>query len=302
MAQDLLNALTLGLDLPAVRPRHERGLGHDRHPQLRPRRRSSCSRRSPPTVIVRAGAAADAGDDRRSARSVGAVLSVAGPGAGLRADPAPGHRLRTRPSCRSSSAASGSRASRWRSRSTSPRACRSATRPATLPGHHLRPGLRAGSSNVQLVILVAALRPGRRDRLVAARRPRRAGAAGDRRRPGGRLDDGRRPAPAGLRHDGRRRRRWPAWPACCSPSTSARSPRRPVTRSCSRRSPRSSSAGSAASPASSSGAFVLAGIETARPRRRPRAAGRRAIAFGLIFLMLLFRPRGLLGRQEVRRT
>lgn len=49
------------------------------------------------------------------------------------------------------------------------------------------------------------------------------------------------------------------------------------------------------------GAMVLAGIETL-VLSTTSGAWTPAIAFGLIFLMLLVRPRGLLGRQEVRRT
>ena len=107
-------------------------------------------------------------------------------------------------------------------------------------------------SNVQLVILVAALglagvigwwlratRPGLALRAIGVD-PEVASIMGvDRRR-------------LALLHHGRRRRPRRAWPACCSPTTSAPSPRRPATDSCSRPSPRSSSAGSAASPASSS--------------------------------------------------
>jgi branched-chain amino acid transport system permease protein len=49
------------------------------------------------------------------------------------------------------------------------------------------------------------------------------------------------------------------------------------------------------------GAMVLAGIETL-VLVNTSGSWAPAIAFGLIFLMLLVRPRGLLGRQEVRRT
>jgi branched-chain amino acid transport system permease protein len=49
------------------------------------------------------------------------------------------------------------------------------------------------------------------------------------------------------------------------------------------------------------GAMVLAGIETL-VLVTTSGSWAPAIAFGLIFLMLLVRPRGLLGRQEVRRT
>jgi branched-chain amino acid transport system permease protein len=49
------------------------------------------------------------------------------------------------------------------------------------------------------------------------------------------------------------------------------------------------------------GAMVLAGIETL-VLVATSGSWAPAIAFGLIFLMLLVRPRGLLGRQEVRRT
>jgi branched-chain amino acid transport system permease protein len=49
------------------------------------------------------------------------------------------------------------------------------------------------------------------------------------------------------------------------------------------------------------GAMVLAGIETL-VLVYTSGSWAPAIAFGLIFLMLLVRPRGLLGRQEVRRT
>lgn len=49
------------------------------------------------------------------------------------------------------------------------------------------------------------------------------------------------------------------------------------------------------------GALVLAGIETL-VLVTTSGAWAPAIAFGVIFLMLLVRPRGLLGRQEVRRT
>ena len=156
-------------------------------------------------------------------------------------------------------------------------------------------------SNVQIVILVAALGLAGVIALVAALDPSGAGAAGHRGRPRGRLDHGRRPPPPGAAHDGRRRRTSPAWPACCSPTTWAPSPPRPVTASCSRRSPRSSSAVSAASPASWWARWSSPG---SRPLVLVTTAGTwtPAIAFGLIFLMLLVRPRGLLGRQEVRRT
>jgi len=49
------------------------------------------------------------------------------------------------------------------------------------------------------------------------------------------------------------------------------------------------------------GSMVLAGIETL-VLVTTSGTWTPAIAFGLIFLMLLVRPRGLLGRQEVRRT
>lgn len=49
------------------------------------------------------------------------------------------------------------------------------------------------------------------------------------------------------------------------------------------------------------GAMALAGIETL-VLVTTSGSWAPAIAFGLIFLMLLVRPRGLLGRQEVRRT
>src|SRR4051812_9154073 len=49
------------------------------------------------------------------------------------------------------------------------------------------------------------------------------------------------------------------------------------------------------------GALVLAGIETL-VLVTTSGAWAPAIAFGVIFLMLLVRPNGLLGRQEVRRT
>lgn len=49
------------------------------------------------------------------------------------------------------------------------------------------------------------------------------------------------------------------------------------------------------------GALVLAGIETL-VLVTTSGAWAPAIAFGVLFVMLLVRPRGLLGRQEVRRT
>ena len=49
------------------------------------------------------------------------------------------------------------------------------------------------------------------------------------------------------------------------------------------------------------GAMVLAGIET-YVLVTTDGSWTPAIAFGLIFLMLLVRPNGLFGRQEVRRT
>ena len=88
---------------------------------------------------------------------------------------------------------------------------------------------------------------------------------------------------------------------CCSPTRSARSRRRAATSCSSRRSPSSSSAVSArwwGSPSAPSPS------RPSRPGSCENTSGSwtDAVAFGLIFLVLLARPSGVFGRKEVRRA
>ena len=137
---------------------------------------------------------------------------------------------------------------------------------------------------------------------LAARLPARAGAAAIGVDAEIACADGHRQTAAGAASRWRSPARWPAWPACCSPTTSAPSPRRAATRCCSRRSP----------------CIILGGVgsmlrrrlrllsSSPSPRRscspRPPARGSTPCRFGLIFLVLLVRPAGVFGRKEVRRT
>ena len=169
-----------------------------------------------------------------------------------------------------------------------------------LPGHHLRPGLRARSSNVQLVILVAALglaavigwwlratRPGLALRAIGVD-PEVASIMGvDRRR----LALGTMAVAGGLA--GLAGVLLTFYLGSVAPETGDGFLLKAFAVII------LGGVGSIAGVVV--GAMVLAGIETL-VLVNTSGSWAPAIAFGLIFLMLLVRPRGLLGRQEVRRT